>query len=537
MKLFGNSGRSKGRHFAGDGNRLPDEKYSKEQTEDGAFVPDMTPKQESNQYPERNAARNQMHTEPRQQPPEPDDDDRERTPEEKLEIERMISAYQKKKLRRRLIVLAALVVIAGGIFAAIKLTIKPPEVQQGGMNTPVLSTSPTPTNSDDDGNGTEDKTSPSPTTEVVSDRKEGFYTFALIGCDDGNGNTDTIMLGSYDDVNKKLNIVSIPRDTMVNVPWATKKVNTLYYLSVTNGYADDHITGFKEGIRDFTGFTLDSVIVVNINGFKQLVDLLGGVYFDVPINMNYDDPEQNLHIHFNKGYQYLNGEQALQVVRFRNNSDGSGYYDTGRIQTQQAFLKTVASQCLSFVNLSKVKDYATIFSENVTTDMSVGNLIWYGEHLLGLKDEDINFYTLPSEQNDSVRGMSYGSVYVDDWITMINDYLNPYKTEITISNVNLLSRENNKDSNRSNWGDVYSTSGIIAGGYDSFYNNSSSGSSSSGSSGSTTTQPTATSEPSAQPEDEPPATEAPVATDAPAATDAPNTDDSPSDGGSTDIQE
>ena len=80
-----------------------------------------------------------------------------------------------------------------------------------------------------------------------------------------------------------------------------------------------------------------------------LVDAIGGVDFDVPINMDYDDPIQNLSIHFKKGVQHLSGADALRVVRFRHNNDGSGYgsEDLGRMATQQKFLKAVAKKMLT----------------------------------------------------------------------------------------------------------------------------------------------------------------------------------------------
>lgn len=429
----------------------------------------------------------------------------ERTPEEKREIEAMIAAYQKKKLIRRLVILGVLVILALGIIIFVKATVKPPEIVDPGLNTPAPSASAAPATPVPGGQtpepGDEPEDTPAPTEEVVSLRKDGFYTFALIGQDQEFGNTDTILIGAYDDVNKTLDLVSIPRDTMVNVPWDVKKVNTMYSYSVRYGLADDKIEGFKAGMRDFTGFTIDSVIVVNLRAFVDLVDLIGGVYFDVPVNMNYDDPTQGLSIHVAKGYQYLTGSQAVGVVRFRNNNDGSGYYDTGRIQTQQAFLKAVAKQCLSTISVSKINDYAKIFKEDVTTDLSIGNLVWYGEKLLSLDEASINFHTLPSEQNDSVKGTSYGTVYVDDWVDMINAYLNPYNEQITVENVNLLSRPNIKDSNRSNWGDIYATSGVISGGYESFYDwRDHVSSSSSGTSSATTPEPETSTEPETSPE-------------------------------------
>ena len=173
------------------------------------------------------------------------EDTPERTPEEKQEIEAMIARYQKKKMIRRFIILGVLVVIALGVFIFVKATVKPPVITDDpGLNvntpTPTIEVTVTPTPTVDvtaePTDSPEPTESPEPSDEpVVPVRKEGFYTFALIGMDQQYGNTDTILIGSYDDVNKTLDFVSIPRDTMVNVSWDIKKINSVYAMSGING--------------------------------------------------------------------------------------------------------------------------------------------------------------------------------------------------------------------------------------------------------------------------------------------------------------
>jgi LCP family protein required for cell wall assembly len=188
-----------------------------------------------------------------------------------------------------------------------------------------------------------------------SGRKEGVYTFLLVGLDQLQANTDTMMIGSFDTVNHKLNIVSIPRDTCANVEYSVKKINAVYALG-------GGIEALMAAVSDMTGFSIDSYILVDIEAFTALVDTLGGVYFNIPHNMDYDDPRQNLHIHFSAGYQQLSGADAVKVVRWRQNNDGTNYGDIERIKTQQSFLMTLAKQCLSLTNLlTKVDDYAKIF--------------------------------------------------------------------------------------------------------------------------------------------------------------------------------
>ena len=109
------------------------------------------------------------------------------------------------------------------------------------------------------------------------------------------------------------------------------------------------------------GIPIDYYIKVNIKGFISLVDDLGGVDFYVPCDMDYDDPYQDLHIHYKQGQQKLNGQQAMEVARFRKNNDGTGYSDVGRTQTQQKLLVALAKKVLSWNSLTKINSFVETF--------------------------------------------------------------------------------------------------------------------------------------------------------------------------------
>ncbi|MGI5937009.1 MAG: LCP family protein [Oscillospiraceae bacterium] len=349
-----------------------------------------------------------------------------------------------KKKRRRIITLCVVLAIVFGLLIAYKLVIKPPDIDQAGPEKK-------PNSAPQDNAENNEPEDPMETEAPAGDRiNNGVYTFLVVGNDNGYGNTDTILVGRLDTVEGTLNVINIPRDTLVNVSWGTKKVNTL--LSGTGS-----IEGLISGIKNLIGFTIDCWAVVDLEAFVKLVDTIGGVYYDVPVNMYWDAPDQDLHIAIPKGYQHLDGEEALKVVRFRQGNDGSGYPDgdIGRIRTQQDFLKTVASQLLKIGNATKVDEFAKIFKEYVDTNMTLGNIVWFGLEFLKLSEEDINFYLMPGNYNGSVYGISYVYVYLDEWLEMINTKLNPFKTEITESNVNILTKDSS--------GNLYSTTGQIAG--------------------------------------------------------------------------
>ena len=176
----------------------------------------------------------------------------------------------------------------------------------------------------------------------------------------------------------------------------------------------------------------------------SLVDAIGGVNFEVPIDMDYDDPTQNLHIHFKKGMQYLNGEDALKVVRFRQNHDGTGYgtMDIGRIQTQQDFLITVAKQMISTLSLDMLNTYADLFVQYVDTELTVGNLVWLGQQLLTIGMDNVHFYTLSGESRYlTTEDFWDGSYYVLDTqaaLELVNDSFNPYDQPLTLEDMDIL---------------------------------------------------------------------------------------------------
>ena len=176
---------------------------------------------------------------------------------------------------------------------------------------------------------------------------------------------------------------------------------------------------------------------VDMKAFVSLIDAIGGVDFYIPVDMNYTDPYQNLSIQYSQGMHHLSGQQALEVVRFR-----SGYRsgDIGRIETRQDFLKTAAEQILEKKSSLNVASLAGVFRSDVKTDMSLSDLIWFGRAFLKMDAENVNFHMLPGNAGDSVGGSSYVSIYVDEWLELINGVLNPFSDDITPGDVSILTR-------------------------------------------------------------------------------------------------
>ena len=263
-------------------------------------------------------------------------------------------------------------------------------------------------------------------------RKERFHTILIGGLDDENGGSDTNLLVAVDAKNGKINVASLPRDTLLNVSWSVKKLNNAY-----------HHGGFGQTMAEVSrllGIPVDHYITVDLQAFVELVDAIEGVDFDIPVDMDYDDPYQDLSIHFSKGMQHLDGQQALKVVRWRQNNDGTGYptADIGRIGTQQAFLRAVAEQTLQLSNWDKVGAMAGIFQKWVETDLELANLIWLGEQALTVGSENIAFYTLPGDGAGYYKGGSYYILEPDAVVEMVNSYFNPYQEALTLEDMDIL---------------------------------------------------------------------------------------------------
>lgn len=208
--------------------------------------------------------------------------------------------------------------------------------------------------------------------------------------------TDTLLVCSYDPKIQDVAMLSIPRDTFVgrnkNNATSFDKINALYQIDPNK---------LLNKVNEITGMDIKYYIKVDTEGLKDLVDSVGGIYFDVPIDMNYDDSSQNLHIHLKAGYQHLDGNKAEQVLRFRHNNDGTTYpaeygqEDIGRMKTQRAFITEVIKQVAKAENLTKVDDYIKIANKNVETNFNLWNLKDYAPYALDYKTDNIKTETLP----------------------------------------------------------------------------------------------------------------------------------------------
>lgn len=216
----------------------------------------------------------------------------------------------------------------------------------------------------------------------------------LLGLDRDKTRCDVIMLLNFDPSDSTLNILSIARDTRVFSGRTYRKINSLYSRGGEKRVARE--------VSRITGLPVHYYITADFKGFRNIIDTLGGVEFDVPFRMNYDDPTQNLHIHLKKGLQQLDGKKAEQLVRYRKgNYRGQGYNegDIGRIKMQQDFMKALIDQKLNLRYISKADDIFAILQDYVKTNITISDIARYAGSASKLRGGSIKTFVLPGESH------------------------------------------------------------------------------------------------------------------------------------------
>lgn len=355
------------------------------------------------------------------------------------------TAEKKKKRKGWQIALIVLGVLCGlllGVYGFIRLYAKPPDVSPNQDQSKTLKN-----NKENTKKGEED-----PFADLVEpfieegdrQRKEDYFTFLLCGTDNDGTRTDTIIVASYDVKAQQVNMVNIPRDTMSNVKRKIKKINGGF------GGGPEQL---ERELEMLLGIPIDRYVVVSFEGFKELIDLIGGVDFNVPTYMVWDDPTQDLHIFLEPGMQHLDGEKAIQLVRFRQNNPGvkGGYAegDIGRIKMQQEFLQTIAKKLLSPSNLLNIGDLASAVIRNTETNLSLSELTWFGMKALSMNYSNIQMTTLPGHaaylyEPDYGHMQSYFVPEEKNILEQVNQLLNPYVDDVTKLNLIDASRYSSK---------------------------------------------------------------------------------------------
>ena len=268
--------------------------------------------------------------------------------------------------------------------------------------------------------------------------------------------TDTIMVAKYSPSTGDATLLSIPRDSFVgnnpNTATASDKINSKYQISSQRTI---------DAVNELTGLNLKYYITVDTKALRDLVNAIGGVYFDVPIKMDYDDSSQDLYIHLEPGYQLLDGQKAEWLVRFRHNNNGTSYSyeygdnDLGRMRTQREFLMAVAKQTLRLENITKINDILNVIEQEVETNIDFDTMMEYAPALLNINADNIQTGMLPGTAQ-YCNGVAVYLVDEDEAKELVNELF------LTSSNTT-TNEESGMTNTVSNGTSVGSTNGVSSG--------------------------------------------------------------------------
>ncbi len=220
-------------------------------------------------------------------------------------------------------------------------------------------------------------------------------TIMLLGLDsrDTVMRADTIMLLTLNQRNDEINIISIPRDMRVEIPGrGLDKIN--------HAHAFGEVGLTREAVENFLGIKVDYYMTTDFNGFERIVDILGGIEYDVETRMRYYGIDVTIEL--DPGPQLLDGDKALQYVRWRSD----GYGDLGRVQRQQKLLTVILEEMLAFRNVLKLHRLIPELAQNIKTDLELSQAIALANKLKSVDIAEINTFTLPGRVG-SIQGISY----------------------------------------------------------------------------------------------------------------------------------
>ena len=225
--------------------------------------------------------------------------------------------------------------------------------------------------------------------------EKGKVNFLVMGTDKEGTRTDVMMLFCLDTTNRSICVLSIPRDTRVLIGNNYQKINAAYSINREELAV--------KTVRSLTGLPIHNYFVVDFEGFREIIDSLGGVEFTVPQNMDYEDPYQDLYIHLKKGHRTLNGDEAEQLVRFRATYTMG---DLDRIDLQQEFLMAMVEQKMNAKYLGKAPSIYSSISNHAISNMSGSDVVTYAGMVKSLGTESVKSMTIPGTAQ-TINGISY----------------------------------------------------------------------------------------------------------------------------------
>ncbi len=282
-----------------------------------------------------------------------------------------------------------------------------------------------------------DDTAPSDDGFIRDTQSVNFF---VAGRDKDAWNTDVMMLVNFNMRDGSVSVLQIPRDTYIEIDGVRGRLNTMMKLKRQEAYQNDSslssdellragMQGAVESLEKSLCVQIDGYAMVNLEGFRNIIDVIGGVYMDVPFDMDYHDPYQELDISLPAGPRVLNGAEAEMFVRFRADYVQG---DIGRVNAQKIFLTALFKQLKSNLTITTVPALVEQLFKYVTTDISLADVIIYAKELLRVDMSNISMMTLPGgDARSSSTGAWYYVMHRADTLMLINEYFNVYDKPVT----------------------------------------------------------------------------------------------------------
>lgn len=272
---------------------------------------------------------------------------------------------------------------------------------------------------------------------------EDTLTVLLLGLDsddlslENTENIDSVFLVNYNPKEQNCQIISFSRDTLVPYEDSNMKLRYLYSTGGENL--------IKDTIENMMNIEIDGLVTVNLSGFREIIDAIGGVDISIERDMYYNDTEKSLNINFKAGETiHLDGEKAEEFFRWRNNNDEKNTYldDTARIKNQKLLIDKVLEKVISFSGISNINEIFKVIKSNVDTDLSLDKIISYGLSFTKINKENIIVISLNGETKE-VDGISYFIYDKGQIESLSNEYENlealnamAYKSTMKIKVIN-----------------------------------------------------------------------------------------------------
>lgn len=248
----------------------------------------------------------------------------------------------------------------------------------------------------------------------IGTQNDERYCLLIIGKDRVSGLADVIMLASLDTSESRISVMQLPRDTYAE--YGNKNHRKLNAALASLGGEEK----LKEYLASVLGIEIDGYISLDLDGFANIVDAVGGVEIEIEKPLRYDDPEQDLHIALDSGRQLLDGKTAEMFVRYRSGySDG----DIGRLDAQKKFLAALFHTLKNNVDIKNIDDLARAVVGSVKTDVPLTRAITLALKALALDTDALGFYTMPGEAITSKKtGASFYVMSAEPTENMLCEY-------------------------------------------------------------------------------------------------------------------